>query len=151
MGRGWKNEEEKKGAQKFKKFVYLTQTSEASLLHLHLSVPVALKASPISIHASRSSLWRFNTITSHWLSFFHVIASPKVRGPGVRFVCENNWGEAHVAGDEVITGHSSVSVLCLIISPDPCEPPTFVVTNILNLNIILVSASSGGMVVYGIW
>ena len=38
-------------------FVYLTQTSEGSLLHRHLSVPVKLKGVPMSMHASRKSLW----------------------------------------------------------------------------------------------
>ena len=113
-------------------FVYLTHTSDGSLLHRHLSVPVKLKGEPISMHASRKSLWQVNMIDQISLSSFILITLPKVRGPAcLGVVCEDDRGEAHVPRDVVIAGDGAVPVLRLIIGAHPSESPTLIITNIL--------------------
>ena len=63
-------------------------------------------------------------------------ASPEVRGPGSGVICEDDRGEAHVARDVVIAGHGRVPVLRLVIRPDPCEPPTLIITNVLQIKYV---------------
>ena len=122
-------------------FVYLTHTSDGSLLHRHLSVPVKLKGEPISMHASRKSLWPVKHDGSDFiLSSFILITLPKVRGPAcLGVVCEDDRGEAHVPRDVVIAGDGAIPVLRLIIGAHPSESPTLIITNILQIKCQLLA------------
>ena len=57
---------------------------------------------------------------------------PQVWSPAcLGVVCEDDRGEAHVPRDVVIAGDGAVPVLRLIVGAHPSEPPTLVITNIL--------------------
>ena len=80
----------------FENFVYLTQTSDASLLHRHLSVPVKFKGAPISLHMSRNSLWWFN-IFLLW-NWHQIMLYPHPRsGVPVRLSYVKTMGGKHMS------------------------------------------------------